>query len=64
MNEEIFYEPGESAQIRVGENFMRRFKVKKPFKVHGYRDGKVVVTLPLTLETLKGLGFISSLKGG
>lgn len=58
----IFYNPGQTAEIKTADGLSTRFRIKKAFTVHGFLEHKIVVTLPLTLETLKGLGFISSLK--
>lgn len=58
----IVYHKGVTAQISFGD-YTVRFKVKKPFVFHGVKDGRVYVTVPVTLDTLKGLGFISKKKG-
>jgi len=60
--EGIFYKKGQTAQITLADGLVRRFKVKKPFKLHGWKDGRVVVTIPINLGTLRGLGFIGSIK--
>lgn len=64
LTESILYEKGQTCTLRIAEGITRTFKVEKPFKLHGFHKGQIVVTVPLTLETLKGLGFISKLKGG
>jgi len=58
----ILYHEGDAAEITFKE-YSRRFKVKEPFVFHGFKDGKVYVTIPVTLETLRGLGFISKPTG-
>jgi len=62
----IVYHKGVTAQITVstlGGEYHVRFKVKQPFVFHGFKNNKVYVTIPVTLDTLKGLGFISKKKG-
>jgi len=58
----ILYEKGQTAQINFG-HYQRRFKVKRTFVFHGLKNGEVIVTIPATLGTLKGLGIIGSVKG-
>jgi len=58
----ILYEKGQIVQINFGA-YNRRFKVKRSFVLHGIKNGDVVVTIPASLGTLKGLGFIGSVKG-
>lgn len=53
-NEPLVYTKGETALLRLG----KEFKVKKAFAVHGFKDNQLFVTIPVTLDTLKGLGFI------
>lgn len=60
----ISYKEGETCRLKIADGLVCSFKVLKPFKVHGSSKDKLVVTVPLTLDTLKGLGFISKLKGG
>jgi len=59
----IVYRKGQTAEISLGGAYKRKFIVKESFVFHGFRENKVLVTIPITLDTLKGLGFIKSLKG-
>lgn len=59
----VVYAKGVTAQIHVGEGLKKRFKVKKSFIFHGSKGANVYVTIPITLDALKGLGFISKVKG-
>lgn len=54
----ILYHEGDTAEITF-KGYSRRFKVKQPFVFHGFHDSKVYVTIPISLEALRGLGFIS-----
>lgn len=58
LSTEVIYHKGVTAQLSF-DGYTVRFKVKKPFVFHGFKDDKVYVTIPVTLDTLKGLGFIS-----
>jgi len=58
----ILYHEGDTAEI-IFKEYSRRFKVKEPFVFHGFKNGKVYVTIPVTLETLRGLGFITKPTG-
>ena len=57
--EPIIYLKGMAASIRIAKDIETRFNVKKTFALQGYSDGKIIVTIPVTLDTLKGLGFIT-----
>jgi len=58
----LFLEKGRVVNLCVG-GFIARFKVQKSFKLDGFiQKREMYVTIPVSLETLKGLGFISSLK--
>ena len=57
----ILYKKGQIAQINFGD-YKKRFRVKKSFVFHGFKSNKVIVTIPVTLDTMKGLGFIGSIK--
>lgn len=59
----IVYSKGVIAQISSPSGFTQRFTVKEPFAFHGWTEHRVLVTIPVTLDTLKGLGFISKVKG-
>jgi len=59
----IVYVKDTVAQINLGEGLRRRFKVRKSFVFHGSKGANVYVTIPITLDALKGLGFISKVKG-
>ena len=57
--EPIIYLKGMAASIEIAKDFELKFNVKKTFALHGYRDYKIFVTIPVTLDTLKGLGFLT-----
>ena len=61
-SEPKIYSKGVIAAINVGKDYKETFKVKKTFALHGFAENRVYVTIPVTLETLKGLGFISKKK--
>lgn len=58
-SEPIIYLKDMAALIEIAKGVKTRFNVKKAFAFHGYRDYKIFVTIPVTLDTLKGLGFIT-----
>lgn len=62
LPEPMFCEKGTTVNLEIAKGVTNRFKVKKSFKVHGYGEHKIIVTIPATLETLRGLGFISKVK--
>ena len=57
--EPIIYLKGMAASIGIAKNIAMKFTVKKTFALQGYRDNKIIVAIPVTLDTLKGLGFIT-----
>jgi hypothetical protein len=61
-NEPLVYTKGETASIRLGKNYSKMFKVKKAFAVHGFKDNQLFVTIPITIDTLRGLGFVGKEK--
>jgi hypothetical protein len=52
------YTKGMTVTIQFGD-YRPTFKVKKMLVLHGVRGTNVLVTIPVTLDTLKGLGFIT-----
>jgi hypothetical protein len=61
-NEPLVYTKGETASLRLGKNYSKEFKVKKPFAVHGFKGDQLFVTIPATIDTLRGLGFVGKEK--
>lgn len=57
----IVYQKGTIAQIK-GEELTYTFQAEETFAFHGMLDRKFIVTIPISLETLKGLGIIKKLK--
>ena len=57
---EIFYRKGQTVELQVQQDLKKRVKIKKPFVFHGFKERQLYVTIPITLDTLKGLGFIST----
>lgn len=53
---------GETASLRLGKNYWKEFKVKKTFAVHGFNGNQLFVTIPATIDTLRGLGFVGKEK--
>lgn len=62
FDDPMICEKGQEVMLEIAEGLSKRFKVKKPFKIHGYGNHAIIVTIPATLETLRGLGFISKAK--
>jgi len=56
--EPIIYTKGMTATINF-RDYSQSFKVKKTFAFHGFKETRIFVTIPVTLDTLKGLGFIT-----
>lgn len=57
----IVYQKGTIAQIK-GEELTHTFQAEQTFAFHGMLDHKFIVTIPVSLETLRGLGFIKKPK--
>jgi len=61
-NEPLVYIKGQTASLKLGKDYSQTFKVKKSFAVHGFKDGQLIVTIPVTVDTLRGLGFVGKEK--
>jgi len=57
----IVYQKGTIAQIK-GEELTYTFQAERTFAFHGMLDHEFIVTIPVSLGTLKSLGFIKKLK--
>jgi hypothetical protein len=58
----LIYTKGQTASLRINKSYSKEFKVKKSFAVHGFREGQLFVTIPVSIETLRGLGFVGKVK--
>jgi hypothetical protein len=61
-NVPLIYTKGETASLRLGKNYSKEFKVKKSFAIHGFKGDQLFVTIPATIDTLRGLGFVGKEK--
>lgn len=61
-NEPLVYTKGQTASLRLGKDYSKTFKVNKSFAVHGFKDNQLFVTIPITIDTLRGLGFVGKEK--
>lgn len=57
----IVYQKGTIAEIK-GEELTYTFRAERTFAFHGILDHLFIVTIPVSLGTLKSLGFIQKLK--
>lgn len=52
---------GQITEIKV-DSLSYRFQATQTFAYHGMLDNQFVVTIPVSFETLRGLGFVKKLK--
>lgn len=69
LSSTVLYQKGSTSELIYNNGLKKRFKVEEPFVFHGFGKlnpgacfNEIYVTIPIALETLKGLGFIKSLQ--